>query len=626
MFKDIDYALVEKTRPPLYTCMKYWGKKPHNIWNKYISNYVGKNGIYLDPFAGSAMSAFEAFFSGKKCFALDINPLTSFIIETVCSRFDEKKFIKCVNDIYCHISEDKKYKELYCYRSDVIVHNVKWNQGEIYEVCTISLDGKEKKCHNVTKLDVTASTIDFENDNLLYPKKNFRKAECFSKTFLKAIGNSYDKLYTRRNLYILSVIFGEILKINDDNIRKQLLYGFIQTVHLSTKMCVPRGKSSNRDFSTSWGRSTFICSKKQMEMNPLLLFRNNCIGKQSVQAALNDFNNRAPKRPVIADINMFKYDPKANVDIWYGIVDSKKMLKYIPEKTVNFILTDPPYGGLVQYLDLSSVWLSWLELIDKKYVADTNNEITIGLEKTKTDFTNDLSNVLLNAKKVLKDDGKLVLTFNNKDITVWNSLLKSIFDSGFRIEKVIHQPNKRSSESNVDDPNGMASSDYYIRCVKTDVCQKNKEITTENELVNAVKHIIMSRNEPTPYNVLLNGFLCKISEIDTDLIAIDKKFDSFLNKHINKDFSRISSEDGRAGDYWWIYGKKFNKESSRTLSNRVKKYILKCVEDKCLKSYDDLIQEIYIKFPNGLTPESDFLKEVIRELVVINSGRLERKC
>ena len=32
MTQDINYALVEEKRPPIYTSLKYWGKKPHNIW------------------------------------------------------------------------------------------------------------------------------------------------------------------------------------------------------------------------------------------------------------------------------------------------------------------------------------------------------------------------------------------------------------------------------------------------------------------------------------------------------------------------------------------------------------------------------------------------------------------
>ncbi|MDG6364112.1 DNA methyltransferase [Glaesserella parasuis] len=74
-FKDINHASVEMTRPPIYTAMKYWGKKPHNIWSEYIKNYTPSNGIYLDPFCGSGISIIEALKLGIKAIGFDLNPL-----------------------------------------------------------------------------------------------------------------------------------------------------------------------------------------------------------------------------------------------------------------------------------------------------------------------------------------------------------------------------------------------------------------------------------------------------------------------------------------------------------------------------------------------------------------------
>ena len=91
--KEINYALVEKTRPPIYTAMKYWGKKPHNIWRKYIETYTPEGGVYLDPFAGSAISAFEAVKAGRKAIAFDLNPLTSFLIKFFVAILIKKNFI-----------------------------------------------------------------------------------------------------------------------------------------------------------------------------------------------------------------------------------------------------------------------------------------------------------------------------------------------------------------------------------------------------------------------------------------------------------------------------------------------------------------------------------------------------
>jgi 16S rRNA G966 N2-methylase RsmD len=78
--EELNYALVEDIRPQIYTAMKYWGKKTHNIWRKYIENYTPENGIYLDPFAGSATSAFEAVKAQiRRVIVFDLNPPSLYI-------------------------------------------------------------------------------------------------------------------------------------------------------------------------------------------------------------------------------------------------------------------------------------------------------------------------------------------------------------------------------------------------------------------------------------------------------------------------------------------------------------------------------------------------------------------
>jgi adenine specific DNA methylase Mod len=88
---DIDYALVEGKRPPIYTALKYWGKKPHNIWAEYIMTYTPENGICLDPFMGSGVAFFEALRCNRKIIGFDLNPISSFIIEVLSSDFNKEK-------------------------------------------------------------------------------------------------------------------------------------------------------------------------------------------------------------------------------------------------------------------------------------------------------------------------------------------------------------------------------------------------------------------------------------------------------------------------------------------------------------------------------------------------------
>lgn len=296
--EDINYALVEETRPPLYTVMKYWGKKPHNIWRTYIENYTPENGLFLDPFAGSAMSAFEAVKAGRKALAFDLNPLTSFMIEVFCTNFDKGTFKKEVDRITSVIEKDKAYVKYfatrcrYCGREDAVVQNFKWNNGEIYELGLICSNCENKKQKYITKPDQEDVQKASESKSLepedWYPDDPFYASPSFSASFIRSIGgNHFFDIWTRRNLYIISKIFKLILEVEDEEVKRQLLLGFIKTIHLCTKMSVPRRENADRAFSTSWGRSAYICASRQMEMNPLLVFQGSCFGKQSVESALS---------------------------------------------------------------------------------------------------------------------------------------------------------------------------------------------------------------------------------------------------------------------------------------------------------------------------------------------------
>ena len=137
--EELNYALVEDVRPPIYTAMKYWGKKPHNIWREYIANYTSENGLYLDPFAGSAISVFEAVKANKKAIAFDLNPLTSFIIEVISAPFDKNKFKTAVNKILDTVEKDEIYKQHFFTESrnnsnieEVVCY--KWDNGKLYQV------------------------------------------------------------------------------------------------------------------------------------------------------------------------------------------------------------------------------------------------------------------------------------------------------------------------------------------------------------------------------------------------------------------------------------------------------------------------------------------------------------
>lgn len=637
---DINYALVEETRPPVYTAMKYWGKKPHNIWRQYIETYTPENGVCLDPFCGSGISVIEAIKSNRKVIGFDLNPLSTFCLNVITSDFNKTQFEQAVDEIILEVKKDEIYQKIYTTKSRysnsiAVVQHFKWNNGNIYEMGILSTEADKNNGFLNARYLSQANDEDIalleEINSLniidLYPNEPFPNSSSFSANFIKCIGgNNFSNLWTKRNLYVISKIFNLIINgIYTKTIKEQLLFGFIQMLHLTTKMCVPRNKDSNRDFSTSWGRSAYLCSKRQMEQNPLLVFHGSCLGKQSVESALIAATKYIQHPLKIKNVS--QSDKKINDNVYnakVGVVDIGNIDQYIQPKSVDFIITDPPYGGLVQYLDLSYIWLSWLQMYDEKLKPNFDAEITIkkgkiDLKTYQARFTNGLKKLYT----ILKDDGKIVFTFHNQNISIWNAFLHSISESGFCIEKVIHQQNKRSGESAVANPYGTSGTDFYIRC------SKNKSAlikTTEAELEHFILHsaikIIALRNEPTPYQILFNGILAEMSTKGFLLEDFDSTIESVLSKYIDKTFKLTENTFSTAGNLWWfINSTEYIKYPNIPLADRVDSAVLGFFRRKVSATFDEILGEIFTKFPNGLTPDIKSINEYIKKYAVKSSGK-----
>lgn len=306
----LNYALVEDTRPPMYTAMKYWGKKPHNIWSQFIERYCPPEGTVLDAFAGSAIAAFEAVKIQRKAIAFDLNPLTAFIVEVLTSEFDETTFVEAFEEISSSIEKDPVYIRHYSReykRQKVVVFNYRWLSGEVVQLA-VEIPSKKKtktgKAKKGKRYFVRADDSDKKKAKAIhnldipfwYPTDKFPDTPTITHKFIAdAGGNGFQFLWTRRNLYLLSRIFDEILQQENKGVRLQLLFGFIQTLHLTSKMVVPRHETAKRDFSGSWGRADYMIRRRQMEQNPLVIFRRSCVDKQAVILRYETLRHHYPK-------------------------------------------------------------------------------------------------------------------------------------------------------------------------------------------------------------------------------------------------------------------------------------------------------------------------------------------
>lgn len=645
--QQINYALVEGVRPAMYKIMKYWGKKPHNIWADYIQHYCPKDGIVLDPFAGSAISAFESAILGRHIIATDINPLTSFVIEALSSKFNKEQFEKSFQEIYNNILNDGVYRKYFTKEingKNITVYNYVWEDGLVKRVrgqegiIAKKMKGKSKRYDlDATQEDIdNASEMESIKIPYWYPTDEFPTDPSINSNFYKKIGgNTFDKLWTKRNLYILAKIFYEIT-IQPKDVQLHLLCAFIHTLHLVCKMVVPRKAKGNRPFSGSWGRADYMIRRHSMEQNPLVVFYRSCFDKQGVEKGLINENERLGSIK-INDLTRSKKIKKTSI-INFGTIDVADIQDYIKENSIDFIITDPPYGGLVQYMDLSMVWLVWLQHYNKKYEPDPTGEITFKKGITsRSYYTSLLNNAFQKLYAVLKPHHYMVVTFHNQDIKEWNDFVNAIRLAGFTFEKVTHQYNRRSGESNVSNPYGTTGSDFYIRCKKDVATEANNEKQTlDNFIVNQTIHILQGRGEKTPLEFIKNGLLpnmlqagyLKPEEPKECVLNVLKK-----NSGNDKIFQIIENHDPATGPVFWFNApSEYMNHMEIPLNERVEIIVRSILRRKISISYDDIVAEIFKQFPNGQTPDPKGIRKIVEKYASPSAGKwkiksaVEKEC
>lgn len=109
----------------------------------------------------------------------------------------------------------------------------------------------------------------------------------------------------------------------------------------------------------------------------------------------------------------------------------------LPDKSVDAIITDPPFFDNVHYSQLADFFYVWQKQIlsDLPYYQANSTRSPAEVQSADAhSFTTQLSAVLRECARVLKDQGLLVFSYHHSRWDGWKSLMKAVMAGGFRIE------------------------------------------------------------------------------------------------------------------------------------------------------------------------------------------------
>jgi putative DNA methylase len=115
-------------------------------------------------------------------------------------------------------------------------------------------------------------------------------------------------------------------------------------------------------------------------------------------------------------------------------------LPNIPDETVDFVITDPPYFDNIHYSELSNFFYVWLQtyLQHPYFLAEhvpTQQEaiVNAGMEKGEHEYEALLASVFRESTRILKPQGKLIFTFHHTKWRAWWTVFNAITTAGLQV-------------------------------------------------------------------------------------------------------------------------------------------------------------------------------------------------
>ena len=534
------FELIDaETHTPEYLLHKYWARKPHNVLATLIKSLLPNGGKLLDPCCGSGVSLRESAKLGIEATGIDINPIACLISSVLLDPPNPTDFENSVLPLINKM--EQLAKPYYCDGNGVfikyLIHKIDVNCqcGERINIDAAHKEGKKLLCpscgkqltfnlENLVDTTITGYCADGEilsdSDTLALQK---RYSDRFvlendvseyiaefneNRRILAFKGMTTDKLFTKRNFSLLAQFaeyFENIKNVQVRNAAKLLLTA-------SSAQC-SRLIPSRNNLTTggpSWSIPGFWVPKEHLETNPIVHIKARY--KKFIKG-LQELTNH----PVRVNSEVLCANSLNELN------DSKYKGAY------DLVFFDPPYGDSIPYLEFSTFWNSFL-----KKSIDVNEDISVSDRETKktawNKYEEDLSRLITLCKDSLKQDGRILITFNNNDLKAWASLLKALQSNGFKCEYASYQmPAVISSKAQKAKETSYISDIYSIYTKGTFV--PSKDLTL---IISQLKYAAAVRGGSISENIcrrialvqwlLYNIDYTLLNELDTVINSIfDKK-------------------------------------------------------------------------------------------------------
>lgn len=467
---------------PLYKLFGYPSKVYYEDIASFIRIFTNPRELVFDPMAGTGSTALAALRTGRKAIVSDLSPTASFVAKGFVFPIGLEPLFEVYNDLMKEIGGP--ISSLYtipcrctsgCTR-DGIIQNIFVSDWYECPSCAlhfsllgnylgrrstyrcpqcghqINIGSPEDKMYRIkrrhpTILDIVCYNCGCGNarhkryvvqDDIRAMQRNVERTRReYKHVWTPSAKIVADRCYTRKgswpgfkkgapvshlfspmNLWALALLRRHIIQITNPSLHHLMLFTLLGSLV----------RSSKRMYTTSVVKTYYQVPSVGKEQNVLLVFERKF--KDLIKAKKHQ--GRIMGRIDLAkSVRVYEWDARNPP---------------LPDKSVDYVFLDPPYGGQVPYFELNLFYSAWLNKEERWH-----DEVVIPMETDDDPYYVDvwaelITPVFQQVYRVLKPGRFFTLMFHSRSDLIWNKLQEIIFtkigkNKGFRY-KFIHSKDR----------------------------------------------------------------------------------------------------------------------------------------------------------------------------------------
>jgi len=492
--------VIEGKNDPLYAVPSYHTKVPPKAIENYIEHYTKPGDLILDAFCGTGMTGVAALNCGRtdgsrlgrkgearNVILIDLSPAATFVASFMASPLDPA----------LHEGENGQLAKLI--KTKILpLYEIKDGKGHVFDYAVFSEWGECDDCgHQFLLFD---HIID---DSIPAIKAEYDCPGCGTKiksrSAKRAFSSEYDPWLgehtrgARTSLVLLSRRVGQQALRYQPSEKDIEFYQAIgeRPVHLRPKPLDYSHMTHERNnLPEYWGITHihhFYSRRNYLAFDAIASVESRNIRRAGLFCALTILENngtrrnrfyidkRRPNGSPIGPLSNTLYVPNLQTEtnvgrkvlqtltsiqkvshLWpngraFVSTQSATSLHQIPDNSIDFIFTDPPFGGNINYSEQNVLYEWWLQVFtNNKREAITNTVQGKGIHE----YAHLMELAFKEYYRTLKPGRFIVVEFHNSSNAVWNAIQYALEKSGFivsnvalldKVQTTLHQDHKAAA-------------------------------------------------------------------------------------------------------------------------------------------------------------------------------------